>query len=194
MATNNAINAPLPISSTNGGTGVSNPTARTLPVAEGASNFTFLGPLTNGQLLIGSTSADPVAAALTQGSGISITNGAGTITISSTGAISFTTVTGTSQSMSVNSGYVANNAALVTLTLPSTAAVGDVVKVFGLGAGGWSVAQNASQLIRFGNQVTTTGTGGSLSSGNQYDTLVLVCIVTNTTWSVESVQGNLTVV
>jgi len=38
-------------------------------------------PLTNGQILIGSTSSTPVAATLTAGSGISITNAAGSITI-----------------------------------------------------------------------------------------------------------------
>jgi cytoskeletal protein RodZ len=41
---------------------------------------------TNGQLLIGSTGVAPVAATLTAGSGISITNGAGQITISTSTA------------------------------------------------------------------------------------------------------------
>jgi hypothetical protein len=40
---------------------------------------------TNGQLLIGSTSANPVAATLTAGTGITVTNGAGSITIASSG-------------------------------------------------------------------------------------------------------------
>lgn len=43
-------------------------------------------PLTNGQLLIGSTSNAPVPATLTQGSNITITNGAGSITIASASA------------------------------------------------------------------------------------------------------------
>lgn len=73
------------ISPANGGTGVSNPTARTIPIAEGASNFHFVGPLTAGQLLIGTNSSDPVAANLTAGSGISISNGNGSITINATG-------------------------------------------------------------------------------------------------------------
>jgi len=42
----------------------------------------FVGPLTNGQLLIGSTGAQPVVASLTAGTGITITAGAGSITIS----------------------------------------------------------------------------------------------------------------
>lgn len=41
---------------------------------------------TNGQLLIGSTGATPVVATITQGSGVTVTNGAGTITIAATGS------------------------------------------------------------------------------------------------------------
>lgn len=44
-----------------------------------------IGPLTNGQVFIGSTGATAVASTLTAGSGVTITNGAGSIQISSTG-------------------------------------------------------------------------------------------------------------
>lgn len=44
-----------------------------------------IAALTNGQLAIGSTAADPVPATLTAGTGISVTNGAGSITIANTG-------------------------------------------------------------------------------------------------------------
>ena len=40
---------------------------------------------TNGQLLIGSTGANPVAATITAGSNITVTNGAGSITIAASG-------------------------------------------------------------------------------------------------------------
>lgn len=43
---------------------------------------------TNGQLIIGSTGAFPVANTITAGSGISVTNGAGSITIAATGGAS----------------------------------------------------------------------------------------------------------
>lgn len=45
-----------------------------------------VGPLTNGQLVIGSTGAAPQGQPLTAGAGIAITNGAGSITISATGS------------------------------------------------------------------------------------------------------------
>jgi hypothetical protein len=108
--------------------------------------------------------------------------------------MTWTDVTGTSQAMVVNNGYVANNAGLVTLTLPDTAAFGSVLEIVGLGAGLWRIAQNASELINFGSQVTTTGVGGSLDSTNQYDAVRLVCTVADTRWSVVSSLGNITII
>lgn len=107
-------------------------------------------------------------------------------------SFTWSTVSGTIQSAAVNNGYITNNAALVTVTLPSTAAVGDIVRVAYKGAGGWKVAQNASQFIVFGTVTTTTGTGGSISSSAQGDVVELLCTTTNNGWTVLSAQGNLT--
>lgn len=156
--------------------------------------ITNLGVATNGQLPIGSTGADPVLATITAGSGISVSNGAGTITISATSALlGWTVVTATSQSAAINNGYITNNAALVTVTLPATAAVGSIVRVDGLGAGGWLVAQNAGQQINVGSVQSTSGTGGSVASTNQYDAIELLCVVANNTWTTLSSVGNLSV-
>lgn len=97
-------------------------------------------------------------------------------------------------SMVANNGYVANNAGLVTLTLPVTAAFGTVIRVAGKGAGGWIISQNAGQTIHFGSSDTTPGVGGSLASTLQYDSVELLCTVADTEWTVLSVIGNLTVV
>ena len=69
-----------------------------------------------------------------------------------------------------------------------------MITVAGKGAGGWKIAQNASQLIHFGVATTTTGTGGSLASSAQYDVVTMVCSVANTTWTVLSSIGNITYV
>lgn len=56
----------------------------------------WVGPLTNGQVVIGSTGAQPVASTITAGTGITITNGAGSITIAANGAVVGETITGDS--------------------------------------------------------------------------------------------------
>jgi hypothetical protein len=143
------------------------------------------GPMTNGQLLVGSTGASPVRTTLTAGANISITNGAGSITITATGlaGFSWTTVTGTSQAMLGNNGYISNNAGLVTLTLPATSSVGDEIDIIGQGAGGWSIAQGAGQQIIIGNTSSTVGAGGSVVSTNRRDSLQLICTTANTEWT-----------
>lgn len=154
----------------------------------------FSGTMTNGQLIIGSTSGTPTAATLSQGTGITITNSAGSITIASTSVGPTWTNQTSSTTMAVNTYYIANSGSLVTLTLPATAAQGTVFAVAGVGAGGWKVGQAASQQINFGNVTTTSGTGGSLASSNQYDVVYLLCTTANTQFSVLSSVGNLTYV
>lgn len=51
----------------------------------GGTSFGGVAPLTNGQVAIGSTGNAPQAATLSAGSGIVITNGAGSVTIATTG-------------------------------------------------------------------------------------------------------------
>lgn len=109
------------------------------------------------------------------------------------GGIAWLEVTGTSQTAATNKGYIANNAALVTVTLPSTAELGKTVRIAGKGAGGWRVAQNSGQQIHFGNTSSTSGTGGRLDSTHRYDSVELVCITANTTWVVASSIGNINV-
>lgn len=107
---------------------------------------------------------------------------------------SWVTVTGTSQQMVPNTGYFANNAGLVTLTLPVTMAVGQEIVVSGQGSGGWTIAQNSGQQIILGNKLTTSGIGGSISSTAQYDNVTIVCMVAGTTFTVLNSMGNITYV
>lgn len=114
-------------------------------------------------------------------------------------AFPWTTVTGASAALAINHGYVITHATAATITLPTTSAVGDKISIIGLGAYGgtqglWIVAQNANQSIIFGQAVTTVGTGGSLASQTATDSLDLVCVVANLTWTVRGpVCGELTV-
>ena len=61
--------------------------------------------------------------------------------------VTWVNVTGTTQQAVSNTGYMANNASQVSITLPTSPAVGDVVQVSGVGSGGWKIAQNAGQSV-----------------------------------------------
>ena len=174
-----------------------NPSFTTAVVAGGGTGVisaTAYSVLTGGTTSTGAFQS--VASVGTSGQ-VLTSNGAGalpTFQTASAAVFPWTDVTGTSASMAINNGYIADNAGLVTLTLPSTAALGSTIKITGKGAGGWTMAQNASQLVNFGSSTTTTGTGGSLSSTNTFDSVEIVCITANTTWNVQYSQGNITVV
>jgi hypothetical protein len=102
----------------------------------------------------------------------------------------YTDVTGTSGTLAVSKMHGANNSGLVTLTLPSAAKVGQRIAVIGVGAGGWTIAQNASQSIRMGVTVSTIGATGSVS-GDQGEAVEIICVVENTTWVVSYSSGTL---
>lgn len=200
MTLQNSVNAnsTTPLITTQGGSGVSAPTAHGILVAEGASAFNPI-VLTAGQILIGTTAGDPAASTLTQGTGITITSASGVITISNAtsagGGFVWNDTTGTSATIVSGNGYVSDNAALVTYTLPATSVFGDSFVILGKGAGGWTLAQNAGQQIHYGNIPTTAGTGGSIASTNQYDSITCVCVTAGASsiWAVRASQGNLTV-
>lgn len=121
-------------------------------------------------------------------------NGTGAWSIPTGGGGVTWTATTVDATMVVNNGYLANKGTLLTMTLPATSAVGTIIRISGMNAGLWKIAQAASQVIKFGNQTTTTGTGGYLASVLTYDTIELVCIVANTTWMVVNSIGNITVI
>lgn len=185
----------FPITAPEGGTGIVSPPIHTLPVAQGAANFNFLGPLTNGQLLIGSTGNDPVPANITGSGGVIVTNGSGTINISAPSlALTWNVVTVPSVNMTSFNGYIANRAGLVMLVLPATSSVGDEIKIISKGAGGFIVVQGAGQQIQVGNIATTLGAGGSIQSTAVGDCLELICTIADTEWFNTALQGNPTIV
>ena len=94
----------------------------TLAVASGGTGQTSY---TNGQLLIGNTSGGGLAkATLTQGSGITITNGTGTITIAATdagGTVTSVDVSGGSTGLTFSGGPITTTG---TISMAGTLAVG----------------------------------------------------------------------
>ena len=81
-----------------------------------------------------------VTAADFSGSGTGLTNVPGTLLWQTVSDAAVQAVSG--------KGYIAaNDSAPVVITLPATANVGDLVQVFGLGAGGWTVQPASGQHI-----------------------------------------------
>lgn len=141
--------------------------------------------MTNGQLIIGSTSGTPTAAALTAGNGISITNGAGSITIASTGGgLTYNSVSGATQTAVGNNAYILNNAAATTVTLPTTASstIGDTIKIKGRSSAAWIIQAASGQIITYG--ATSSSTAGTATSALGTDSIQLVYVASNE-WSID---------
>ena len=217
----------IPLTVANGGTGATTFTPNRLLLGNGTSAITSAPVGTNGQLLIGATGGAPAFATLalsgglTQtpgtnsltltappititGSGVTVTGSpvslGGTVTLTvGAGGTPWVSVTGTTQAIAVNTGYISNNAAQVVFTLPATAGIGDTFYITGngnAGTAGWQLKQNADQQVFFGSTSTTIGTGGSLTSTNQLDSIRAVCVVAGASsiWNIINSVGNVIVV
>ena len=182
-------------------------TAHGVLLGEGTSSIVATTAGSTGQVLIGSTAADPAFGALGVNSGltnhgvllaqnnsafVATANGAtGTVLAGVTGAdptfqnipalniVDNTTGTvGSPTAMTINTTYISDQASAITgFILPATATVGSEITIIGNGPGGWQIQQNANQAIKFGSQTTTIGTGGSLSSTNRYNGVTLTASV-----------------
>jgi hypothetical protein len=99
-----------------------NPTSITITAVNG-------GTPTIGQLLIGNGTG-LTRSTLTAGSGISITNGTGSITIASSGGLPTVTVTAsTAITAAINFHYVLTAATAATVTLPASPTISDTIYV-----------------------------------------------------------------
>lgn len=165
-----------------GGTGVSTMTTAYAPVCAGTT--------ATGALQVASTGLGTSGFVLTSNGSAALPS----FQVLPAGGLTWNSVAGTTQAMAANNGYFTLNAGATTLTLPSSITAGQVMRVAGHGAGGWIVAQNASQTIHFDGANTTTGVGGSLASTVRYDAVELLCTVTDLDFVVISSMGNITIV
>ncbi len=99
-------------------------------------------------------------------------------------------VTTTSATLSTGNRYLCTNGALTTLTLPTTAAVGGVIRIDGVGTGGFRIAQNAGQKVSLLSVSTTTGGAGQVDSVDANSGLTLQCGVANTEFFIIQPNGN----
>lgn len=119
--------------------------------------------------------------------------GTNTLTIKDTGITAWNRISA-SQTLVVNNGYFCTGGGTLALLLPSASAVGDTINVSLIGSTAWQITQGAGQQIIIGNQQTTAGAGGSLTSTQQGDSITLICAQTNLIWVVINGMGNPTVV
>lgn len=120
----------------------------------------FTSTMTDGQVIIGSTGATPVAASLTAGSGVTITPGAGTITISATGSGgTVTSVSGTANRITSTGG--------TTPVIDIAATYVGQASITTLGTIGTGVWQGTVVGLTYGGTAAalTASTGGIVYSG-----------------------------
>jgi hypothetical protein len=144
----------------------------TLPVIRGG---TGQSTYTDGQLLIGDSTGNTLTkATLTAGTGVSVTNGAGSITIANTGVLS---VSGTAPVVSSGGATPAISMAAATTSvngyLTSTdwntfnnkaPATSGTAILYGNGSGGFSSVTIGSGITFVSGTLSATGTGGTVTS------------------------------
>lgn len=149
------------------------PTITTLPISKGGTNSSTAlndnrimvsnagaivesAALTDGQILIGSTGAAPAVANITAGTGISITNGAGTISISAAGSsvgdLSETTFGANNNQATPDDvgGFLFSNAtvrsfrAQVSVSVDATSPLNEAFDILGIQKGAsWDISVNS---------------------------------------------------
>lgn len=154
------ITGTLPVG--NGGTGAATFTDHGILIGSAAGAITALAEATNGQIPIGSVGADPTLATITEGVGIDITNAAGSITIASTGT-TLNNQTGTTYTLQLSdSGKMVSctNAAAITVTIPTNAAVafpiGTIISFFQGGAGQITLSGAVPPTLKSADNAYTT--------------------------------------
>ena len=144
---------------------VSGLTANSFLYSGTAGLLTTTAAPTNGQLLIGSTGAAPVAATLTAGTAIGVTNGAGSITINNTGVTSTAAGTGISVSGATGAVTITNTGVTSAVgtagNITVSAATGAVT--FNLATAGTPVSNSFVKITTdtFGRVTATTAVASS---------------------------------
>ncbi len=143
--------------------------------------------MTDGQVIIGSSAGLPVAATLTQGTGITITNANNSITIAATGAGGETwTDKAVSFNAAVGNGYFITAAA--TATLPASPTIGQKIDFIVDTAGTFVIQANTGQTIRLGSAVSAAA--GTATNHAQGDAISLVFSDSSTSWIANAAIGN----
>jgi trimeric autotransporter adhesin len=146
----------------------------TLPPSNGGTGTT--GTPSNGQLLIGNGTTYSTAS-LTQGTGISVTNGSGSITLANTGV---TSITGTASQVTASASTGG-----VTLSLPAT---------INVNTSGSAASLSSTLAVSSGGSGQTTYTNGQLLIGNTTgNTLTKATLTQGSGISITNGAGSITI-
>ena len=183
MSTINSIGSQKPIETAYGGTGNSSLTSHGIMVGAGTGAVVPLAEATDGQIPLGSTGNAPVLGTLTAGMGISITNAAGSVTVTNTvSGAAVNNQTGTAYTALLtdqNDMITLNNAAGITMTIPPASSVN-----FPIGT------QIAFQQLGAGQVTLTAGSGVTFRSADDAYKLVkqysgaFIMKIASDTWSI----------
>lgn len=124
---------------------------------------------------------------------ILVTNGTGTVTwqsfIPATG-YGWSEITGDTPAL-VKHAYICNGAVVLTITLPSTFALGDTVFIVGKGIGGWRVEPNTGDIIyHLSDSANDTQ---YFESGDPRTCIRIHAITSNSEWEITKVEGDISV-
>ena len=121
------------------------------------------------------------------GSGTTSVAGSGnTLTISSTSSLVWSSIS-SSQTMATNNGYIVTGGP-ITLTMPTTAALGDQVAIIVNIASGVTLQAGGSQTIAING--TAQGAAMQFKSSRPGNTVLFICTAANTSWSSLSSTNN----
>jgi hypothetical protein len=174
-STNNAINSNDPIQVALGGTGLSTITAHSVMIGEGASNVTPIAVGTNGQVLLGSTSADPAFATLTSSSStLTYTTGAHTLNIEANGTFTGGISLPSTSSSSVGTIRINGNPVFHTYPDNFSVFVGSAAGNFtmtgsnnvGVGLDALNSNTTSAQCVAIGNNALINLAGGGSTARN----------------------------
>jgi hypothetical protein len=155
-------------------------TAHGVLIGEGTSSIVATTPGTNGQILLGSTGADPAFGTPTTSTGIAYTTGAAALAIDvASGGYKVNAASAGVPLVKQNS-YTVTQAGAASFALPAAAAVGDTFLIASaLGnTAGWIITQGAGQEIWSGTLHTTNGATGTLA-GAIHTTVTIMCTIAN---------------
>lgn len=125
------------------------------------------------------------------GVGITTSGSGDTLTINTSFShLAWSVDTTTPINVNISEGHIANGGAQIVYNMPAASVVGNEFAFLDLGGNGFQIQAQAGQIIRLGNQVTSSG--GTLTSTAIGDVIWMVCVVENTTFLGYGSQGNLT--